>query len=440
MDSLVERLNTTYFDGRMSPAAMGALAGLPEQSAEMQAVAERMCKYMRVARLGAVNFSDSLAFLIGTIFPGLVPGAWGGKVPPITTPGRHEKIDAYIDGTPWREATAEPTLLDVGCGFPPATTVETATRLPSYRITGLDPLLPYYIVFDELGDYATFDQEGQLEYFQAGIPDAERYAALLKDPAATVARFTGLQRQLLASLPESDTETLATVEQDGARLVKYAVGEYERPNLSFRRGAIGDGGIVELDIVRCFNVLMYFDRPFRQEAVDWAGAVLKPGGVFLCGVNWHRSLESRYSVYRREGARIVAKEFAFSVENIRPFTTPVPWYALHDDEYDTGLLAQLVGLLRSHDTFRQDFDTRLDQLLAERGLFDRDEAGYLRYTMAGMTPEVMELGVEVGEHLDREGYVERAVAVLQQSGYTAWRNCVGHVAIDPTGIEVPPLS
>ena len=60
--------------------------------------------------------------------------------------------------------------------------------------------------------------------------------------------------------------------------------------------------------------------------------------------------------------------------------------------------------------------------------------------MEGMTPEVMELGVEVSEELDREGYAERAVAVLQQSGYTAWRNCVGHVAIDPTGIEVPPLS
>ncbi len=440
MDNLVARLNTTYFDGQLSPAVLAALAGLPQQSAEVQAVAERMCKYMSVARFGAANFSDSLAFIIGTIFPGLVPGAWGGMVPPITHPGRHEKIDTYIDDTPWRETTTEPTLLDIGCGFPPATTVETATRLPGYRIMGLDPLLPYYIVYDEQGDYATFDQEGTLEYFQAGIPDAERYAALLQDAAATAARFTQLQRQLGASLPAGDAETLATVEQDGARLVKYAVGEYERPNLSFRRGAIGDSGVGDLDVVRCFNVLMYFDRPFRQMTVDWVGGVLKPGGVFLCGLNWHRSSESRYSVYRREEEGIAAKEFAFSIENIRPFTTPVPWYSIYDDEYDTGLLAQLVGLLRSHDAFRQDFDTRLDQLLAEHGLFDRDEAGYLRYAREGLDPEAMELGVEVGEQLDREGYVERAVAILQQSGYTAWRNCVGHVAIDPTGIEVPPLA
>ena len=100
MDNLVERLNKTYFDGRMSPAAMGALAGLPQQSAEMQAVAERMCKYMRVARLGAVNFSDSLAFLIGTIFPGLVPGAWGGKVPPITPPGVTRRLMPILTALP----------------------------------------------------------------------------------------------------------------------------------------------------------------------------------------------------------------------------------------------------------------------------------------------------------------------------------------------------
>lgn len=439
MDNLVERLNKTYFDGRLSPVTMGALAGLPKQSAEVQTVVERMCKYMSIARFGASDFSDSLAFIIGTIFPGLVPGAWGGMVPPLTHPGRHEKIDTYIDDTPWREATAEPTLLDIGCGFPPATTVETAARLPSYRIMGLDPLLPYYIVYDEQGDYATFDQEGKLEYFQAGIPDAERYAALLQDAAATVARFTGLQRQLLASLPAGDAATLATVEQDGARLVKYVIGEYERPNLTFRRGAIGDGDVGDLDVVRCFNVLMYFDRAFRQQTVDWAGEVLKPGGVLLCGINWLHSIESRYTVYRREGEHIVAKEFAFSIENLRPYVTPVPWYSIYDDDYDTGLLARLVGTLRSDDQFRQDFDTRLDQLLAEHDLFARDDDGYLRFTREGLTPEVMGLGVEVAEQLDREGYVERAVAVLQQAGYSAWRNCVGHVAIDPTGIEVPPL-
>ena len=42
MDNLVERLNKTYFDGRMSPSAMAALARLPQQSTEMQAVAERV--------------------------------------------------------------------------------------------------------------------------------------------------------------------------------------------------------------------------------------------------------------------------------------------------------------------------------------------------------------------------------------------------------------
>ncbi len=100
MESLVERLNKTYFDGQLSPAAMGALAGLPKEHAEVQAVAERMCKYMRVARLGAVNFSDSLAFLIGTIFPGLVPGAWGGKVRRLPPPGVTRRLMPILTALP----------------------------------------------------------------------------------------------------------------------------------------------------------------------------------------------------------------------------------------------------------------------------------------------------------------------------------------------------
>jgi hypothetical protein len=33
-----------------------------------------------------------------------------------------------------------------------------------------------------------------------------------------------------------------------------------------------------------------------------------------------------------------------------------------------------------------------------------------------------------------EGFVDQAVAVLKSAGYHAWKNPVGHVAVDPTSM------
>src|SRR5262249_58978519 len=112
---------------------------------------------------------------------------------------------------------------------------------------------------------------------------------------------------------------LVEVEHDGARLVRNPLRRYEAPNLTLRRGAIGsvsiEGGV---DVIRCMNVFMYFDRAFRQRALDWAATLLRPGGLMLCGSNWARSMSSRYTVYQEDRGTLVPREFAFAIANVRP--------------------------------------------------------------------------------------------------------------------------
>lgn len=113
--------------------------------------------------------------------------------------GRHRKLDQYVaGGNPWQEPSGEGVFVDLGCGFPPFTTVETAQRLRDWRVVGVDPAFGRYLVYDADGAYACFDARRHLRYagglFVCGSNSAEsassRYDGLLaklgvcaRDPA-----------------------------------------------------------------------------------------------------------------------------------------------------------------------------------------------------------------------------------------------------------------
>jgi chemotaxis methyl-accepting protein methylase len=71
-------------------------------------------------------------------------------------------------------------------------------------------------------------------------------------------------------------------------------------------------------VIQCMNVLMYFDHAFRERTLVWATSLLRPGGLFICGNNWAYSTSSRYTVYQEQDGLLVPREFAFSIDNIRP--------------------------------------------------------------------------------------------------------------------------
>jgi hypothetical protein len=433
MSSIVDQWNAAYFGNRLSAAAVAALDGLNDASADAQALTDRAFRLMRVARFGAADLSVLTAQTLATSMPKTVPSAWGGAVPPVTMAGRHRKLDRYIAANPWHRPTGEPILLDLGCGFPPFTAVDSAAELTGWRIIGADPSFDRYLVYDDRGDYACFDDDEDLRFYQSGIRDP--------DPAATRARFHGLLHHLLPLLPGDDSSELAEVHSHGARLVRNALRHYETDNLVLIRGGVGSFDITGgVDVIRCMNVLMYFDQSFRERTLQWAGGLLRPGGLFVCRSNWAHSISSRYSVYQQRDGHLEPCEFAFSIDNLRPVAL-APWYALHDDNFENLCNAEAVGIIRSDENFRRRFDERLDALLARSGVCHRGADGCLGGADPNLTPaDIEERGAALIEQLEREGFVDDVVTVLRHAGRNAWRNAAGHIAMQPTTLRPLPAS
>ncbi|MGH8572471.1 MAG: hypothetical protein ACREX8_07845, partial [Gammaproteobacteria bacterium] len=429
MGSIVDRWNAAYFDNRLSPGAVAALDPLNEAGADAQAVADRAFRLMRVARFDPADLSALTAWSFGSVVPKVLPSAWGGVIPPVTMVGRHCKLDDYVATNPWHQPTSEPVLIELGCGFPPSTVVDSAAALIGWRVIGVDPLLdPRYLLYENQGDYACFSDEEHLSYYQTRLLDSD------PDPAAMQARYHRLLHRLLPLLADNDTGELAEVEQDGVRLVRNPLRRYESDNLMLIPGEIGsfeiEGGV---DVIRCMNVLMFFDQGFRERTLQWASGVLRPGGLLICGMNWVRSTISRYTVYQEQDGKLVPREFAFSLDNVRP-TALTAWYALHDDYLENLCRAEAVGIIRSDEGFQRRFDERLDGLLAQTGM-RRGADGYLdSANVDPFRPDLDAISAALVEQLDREGFVDDAVSVLCHAGRDAWRNAVGHVAMRP----VPP--
>ena len=418
-------LNQKYFDGGLSEAALNNLVNLEGYGDEVDEFTERSFRFMNEEGFPARDFSDFLGWMYGAFVPRLLPGAWGGMIPPITLAGRHCKLDEYVQDNPWLELPESGTFLDVGCGFPPVTTTETADVLDKWRIVGADPSIPDQIVYDERGDYASFRSDGGIHYFQAGTLDLDRWDELLRDSEATRRRFAALREELLRNDSQPRGE---------ARLDRNPIAEYGRDNLTYMHAGIGEVDIRDVDVARCFNVFIYYDLAFRERALEWFSTILKSGGLFLCGMNQFQSTECRVTVYRNESDGLVGKEFAFSLDNLRPLTF-ASWYALHEDEHDVRALVKAVQTVRKDSEFIRDFDGRLDELMAEKGIFQRGNDGYLSFHAQDMPAAELEIGVaQVLEQLDQDGFVEGAAEVLRRAGFDSWRNCVGHVGMAPASM------
>jgi SAM-dependent methyltransferase len=428
--SFLQRVNQDYFDGDLSPQVMELLDPLDEERPEVHQWIERMARLMQRQHFHPHDFHEGLAWLLGGFLGKILPGAWGGAVPPITLEGRHARVDDYLEGNQWRPLRSGDRFLDMGCGFPPMTTLDSHRRFPGVDITGADPSFGRFLIRASNGDYAAFTAEMELLYFQCGSNEAERWDALFSDPEATRERFRDVVVRARPQLPADDT-AFGSTEIDDFTVLLNPILEFTTEGLDFRQQAIGSDFEGSFDVLRCFNVLCYFDQPFRTRAIEWAGNVLNEGGIFATGMNWTHSRHARYSVYRRERGAMVHKEYAFSVENIRPLEM-VPWFTLHDDDYCSATLAELVRTVRSDRSFRSDFDSRMDELLLPTGLFIRRDDGYLGGFEEDADPETFDsLAETIGGALEAEGFNERAVGVLEAAGHTAWINCVGHIAVEP---------
>jgi SAM-dependent methyltransferase len=423
MPEFVDQFNREYFDGGLSPAVLDRLRLLPVGRDDARAFLDRMGRLTRTAGLEARDVSPFQADILASLIARLLPGTWDGRVPPITIPGRHRKIDEIVG----RLCGPAGRLIDIACGFPPFTSVDTAIALPGWDIVGVDRALPEYFVEDGLGNYAVFDASGAAQYFQPIAPTADSWVALLNDPDATRSRLESLLRALLdvrARTP-GDPHRIA---HGGATLVVTPAREYARDNLYFLRSDLEALAIPPADVVRCFNMLMYFDDAFRERALDQFARLLKEGGLAVCGVDWAFSMEARYATYRKTHGALVPVEFAFGLDNLVPIGIAT-WYTLQPDDRDADMLARFCGVLRSNRPFFAAYAEVADGIREEIGLCPRQADGY--FADIDRDIPAAELWLRAAGFPDRldAALGARAVDVLRESGYVARLNEVGHVAV-----------
>ena len=420
--AFVRRMNQEYFDGALSPAFLGGLASLPTEREDVKVFIERMFRFMDSAAMTAQDLSELQGGILGTLLARILPGAWGGRVPPITLKGRHQKIDRFIAENRFTGRRESGRMLDLGCGFPPETTLDSADLLPGWTIHGSDPSMPAFMVEDPDGAYATFDARGQMIYCQPSIPTVENWNELLSDPEAASRRFAAIQAGFGTREPglhESD---------DGHRLRVDPKRSFERPGLTFGLGGIGQIEIPPQDVIRCFNVMYYFDGAFRDMALEWFASILRDGGILLVGGDWALTTECRYFLYQKEDGALHAREFSFSLDNVVPMGL-VPFFALHDKDRGLTLMARLVRTLREDRDFLHRYYETLDGLRGEHGICPRGEDGYYGTLDQEMDPvEVWTRVAEIAEAVSDELGGE-AVRVLERAGWESHVNEIGMVTV-----------
>ena len=423
-NSLVEQ----YLGSRL-PDRLADGVCFPELPSEAQNFILRMLALMQQAAYPPTDFTDVLTRMLSGMIPNMLPCAWGGQIPPLTMPGRHQKFDAYVAGQSWPVTDTPPVFIDIGCGFPPVTTMDTARYFPNWQIIGVDRFFAPYVVHDRTGNYACFDRKGEFQYFQSRQDQGGQ--ELYANADQTRKRFEKIFSDLKPSLTGIDDSRSETVEKNGRKLIKNHIRDFEADNLVFKEADIGAVQLAPARIVRCMNVLIYFSPQRRKETLSLLGDLLEDDGILIAGTNGN-NLQARYTVYRKETNDLPTPvEFSFSPDNLRSFGV-MPWFTIHENDPEAFLLAELTGKLRGDRQFWPAFTQRFDDLLEQFGVCRRGGDGFLNLIGTELSVSVLIQKMRsLWQQINSEGYLQEAVGVLRQNGYKAWNNPVGDISVQP---------
>ena len=414
--------------GQRLPPALADTIDLPGLPSDARALIRRMLDLMKRARFPATDFNPFLTGMLATMVPGVLPCSWGGRIPPLTVPGRHRKLDVYVAARNWPRTTPPPVFVDLGCGFPPVTTVDTACALPQWRVFGVDRFFAAYAVYDSEGHYACFDAGGRYRYFQPMMTRGG--LAMYADPAATRKHFETLFETLAPRLPQPGNGAVGTAAWNGHRLVCNPIREFESANLTFMETDIDRLRLPPVQAVRCMNVLVYFKPAIRREMLRRTGMLLEKGGLLIAGTSGF-GIDARYTVYRRTEDAIMPSEFAFSFENLRSLGI-MPYFTIHAGDREAALLADLMGTIRAEPSYWPALSKRFDTLLAQKRIGRRDSDGFLQPPPDEMPrSEIRDQMAAIWRQLVAEGFREGAIEALQRAGYESWGNPAGDIAVRP---------
>jgi hypothetical protein len=418
-----------HYLGVKLPEEMAAAISFPALHIDVKRFIQRMLVLMQKADFPVTDFTHTLVWQLSNIIPGFLPCAWGGRAPPLTLPMRNAKIDDYVAKHSWPDRPVNPVFVDMGCGFPPITTMDSAAALSGWRVFGVDRSFSDYMVYEVDGSYACFNGQGAFQYFQ---PRMDRSGIrMYRNQAEIRLQFERIFENLHPLLSKTTDKTSETVEKNGHTLIHHPIRNYEEPDLTFIESEMETAQVPPAHAIRCMNTLIYFEPVARQRILVNAGALLTDSGILIVGSNLMSGACCRYVLYKRDNRSIEPTEFALSLDNLRS-TGVMPWYTLHDDDPEAVLLADVIRQVRADRPFWWGFTERLDALMAEYGLFQRRGNGFL-YAMEGEPPaaDFAQRTSLLWRQVEAEGFADGAVNALNRAGYTAWKNQVGDIAIRP---------
>jgi len=428
-DDLVEQ-----FLGMRLPQQMAGDVSLSELPPYAQDFTMRMLALMKRSGYSATGFSPHLIRWLFAAIPSMLPDAWGGRIPPITLPNRHSKLDAYISKRNQATGNGPHIFVDIGCGFPPVTTADTARIFPDWQIYGVDRSFADFVLYDKDGHYACFDQKGVFKYFQALMNLSGR--ALYADPEATGKRFNKFFADLFPLLQDTDGTESETVEKDGNKLIHNHIRDFETDNLTLIKSDIMELKLEPAKVIRCMNVLVYFKTEIRKTILSQIESLLDEDGILIAGLNGP-GIQSRYAVYQKGADGIFPTEFAFSLDNLSHIVF-MPWFTIHENDPEATLLADLAGTIRADRSFCPEFGNRIDEMLQDKNICRRGTDGFLHFPEKDMPPgEYLEKNALLWRQMDEEGFTDSAVDVLGRAGYDAWKNPVGDIAVRPPANSFP---
>ena len=184
------------------------------------------------------------------------------------------------------------------------------------------------------------------------------------------------------------------------------------------------------------NVLIYFDRNFRNKTFDWTSDLLHDGGLLITGMDWANTRGARVAISQLSDGELKTWEIAISIDNLRPLDI-ISWFTLGENDYETVAMVELAHHLRTDQSFVIDFDRRFDELLLEHNFCSRKDNGYMGGIAAGTPPDALDrIREEINATLIGDGFVDRAVESLNHQGIEAWRNCVDFIAVNPESLSI----
>jgi hypothetical protein len=260
----------------------------------------------------------------------------------------------------------------------------------------------------------------------AKISGRELYA----NPDAAKHSFECLFAELYPILPVSDGSRSTFIEKDGSKLIQNHIKDFDATNLSFIQSDIADLDGPIAKVIRCMNVLLYFNSEEKEKMLTKLSDLLEPGGLLIAGTNG-MGIQNRYIVYEKNADTMFQREFAFSLDNLGYIAT-MPYFTIHENDAEAMLLADLCRAIRDDRSFWSDFCKRLDDMLEKREFCRRRPDGFLQILNESMTTsEYLKKNSLVWRQMAEEGFSDRAVDVLIRTGYNAWKNSVDDIAIQP---------